>query len=60
MPESMENTLVDEIRKLTDGVYLGVGTADLPDGSRTEPGHFVLMGPVSQWVGVDDYQDELK
>lgn len=60
MPETMENTLVDEIRKLEDGVYLGVGTIDMPDGTRTEPGHFVLMGPVGHWVGVDDYKDELK
>ena len=58
--QGRENTLVDEIRKLADGVYLGVGTAKLPDGKRSQPGHFVLMGPVSQWVGVDDYREELK
>jgi len=60
VPEGTENTLVDEIRKLTDGVYLGVGTIGLPDGKRTDPGHFVLAGPVGQWVGVDDYREELK
>jgi hypothetical protein len=60
LPDGMENTLIDEIRKLADGVYLGVGTAGLPDGKRSEPGHFVLMGPVGQWVGVDDYREELK
>lgn len=59
-PEGMENTLIDEIRKLTDGVYLGVDTAGLADCKRSEPGHFVLMGSVGQWVGVDDYRDELK
>jgi len=58
--QGRENTLVDEIRKLADGFYLGVGTSAKPDGSRTEPGHFALVGPVSQWVGVDDYREELK
>jgi hypothetical protein len=60
MPEGSENTLVDEIRKLADGVYLGVGTSRKRDGTRTEPGHFALMGPVGQWIGADDYGDELK
>ena len=58
--QGRENTLVDEIRKLADGFYLGVGTSKLPDGKRSQPGHFVLMGPVGQWVGVDDYREELK
>jgi len=58
--QGRENTLVDEIRKLTDGVYLGVGTSALPDGKRSQPGHFVLVGPVGQWIGVDDYREELK
>ena len=44
----------------TDGVYLGVGTVRLPDGSRSAPGHFALMGPVGKWVGVDDFAEELK
>ena len=60
LPKGQENKLMDEIRKLTDGFYLGVGTVQLPDGKRSEPGHFVLMGPVGQWIGVDDYQEELK
>ncbi len=59
VPEGRENTLIDEIRKLTDGIYLGVGTATLPDGSRTQPGHFVLVGPIGRWVGVDDPTLEL-
>lgn len=60
LPEGVENRLMDEIRKLADGFYLGVGTVPLPDGKRSEPGHFVLMGPVGKWVGVDDYQEELR
>lgn len=67
LPKDMENTLVDEIRKLADGVYLGAGTLVMPVGSewsdgkgRSIPGHFVLMGPVSKWIGVDDYREELK
>lgn len=46
--------------KPDDGVYLGVGTVRLPDGSRSAPGHFALMGPVGKWVGVDDFAKELK
>lgn len=55
-----ENTLVDELRKLDDGVYLGVGTIGRPDGTRTPPGHFVLIGPVAKWVGVDEGSEELE
>lgn len=54
-----ENTLIDEVRKLTDGIYLGVGTRQNDDGSRSEPGHFALAGPVGKWVGVDDPALEL-
>ena len=60
LPKGTESSLTDEIRKLADGVYLGVGTTKKADGGRTAPGHFVLMGPVNQWAGVDDYTDELK
>lgn len=67
IPAGQENTLVDEIRKLADGVYLGAGTMVLPEGheysdgkGRSIPGHFVLLGPVGQWIGVDDYAEELK
>ena len=61
LPKGQKNTLVDEIRKLADGVYLGIGTAQLPDGKRSDPkrGHFALMGPVGKWVGVDDFTEEL-
>jgi len=60
LPEGQENKLVDEIRKLADGVYLGVGTVEMPDGTRSAPGHFALMGPVGKWVGVDNFTEELK
>jgi hypothetical protein len=60
LPEGSESSLTDEIRKLADGVYLGVGSVKMPDGARSEPGHFVLMGPVGQWIGADDLTDELK
>ena len=60
LPEGKENKLVDEIRKLADGVYLGVGTSEKADGTRTPPGHFALMGPVGKWVGVDNFSEELK
>jgi len=49
-----DSTLVDEVRKPDDYVYLGVGTRKTPDGKRSEPGHFILLGPTDEWVGVDD------
>lgn len=60
IPEGQENMLIDEIRKLADGIYLGVGTVPLPDGSRTPPGHFALVGPVGEYSRADDPTEELK
>lgn len=60
IPEGQENMLVDEIRKLADGIYLGMGTTPLPDGSRSEPGHFALVGPVGDYIRADDPLEELK
>lgn len=54
------STLVDEIRKLADGVYLGLGTRETEAGSRSRPGHFAMIGPVGEWVGVDDLEAEVK
>jgi hypothetical protein len=59
IPEGKENSLTDEIRKLADGIYLGVGTSLKEDGTRTPPGHFALVGPVDKWQGVDDLSAEL-
>jgi hypothetical protein len=59
VPEGQDNTLVDEVRKLADGVYLGMGTAIGPDGKRTPPGHFVLMGPEGEYSRADDFLEEL-
>ena len=59
LPEDMENTLTDEIRKLADGIYLGMGTVRMPDGSRSEPGHFVLVGPVGEYRRADNPTEEL-
>ena len=46
--------LADEIRKLDEGLYLGVGTTAKPDGTRVHFGHFALSGPMGEWIGVDD------
>lgn len=59
-PKGKENDLVDEIRKLDDGIYLGLGTRENPDGSRTQPGHFVLFGPVGEYRRADHPTEELK
>ncbi len=42
--------LVDEIRKLDDNIYLGIGTTPQPDGSRKLFGHFAYIGPIHEWV----------
>ena len=60
VPEGEETTLVDEIRKLDDGIYLGLGTRENPDGCRAQPGHFVLVGPVGEYRRADDPTEELK
>ncbi|MXW00198.1 MAG: hypothetical protein F4X59_00535 [Holophagales bacterium] len=49
-----DTTLVDEIRKLDEGVYLGVGTTETEDGGRSAPGHFALVGPTDEWVGAEE------
>ena len=54
------SALVDEIRKLADGVYLGMGTTKESDGSRSQPGHFAMVGPVGPYVGVDDPDAEIE
>ena len=50
-----DTTLVDEIRKLNQYVYLGLGSTATEDGGRSEPGHFILVGPTDEWVGVSDF-----
>ena len=52
--------LVDEIRKLDDGLYIGAATSRNADGTRSEPDLFLLSGPVGPWIGVDNEQSELK
>lgn len=49
-----DTTLVDEIRKLDEGVYLGVGTTATEDGGRSALGHFALVGPTAEWVGAEE------
>lgn len=51
--------LVDEIRRVTKGLYLGAATQPTPEGGRTEAnGCFILMGPSNSFVGVDDPERE--
>lgn len=61
--------LIDEIRRIDDGVYLCIytGTEAVPGFStkkqgqaRTEPELFALTGPIGPWVGVDDPQREVR
>ena len=49
-----ETTLTDELRRLDDYIYIGMGTVELPDGKRSDPGHFILTGPTDSWVGADE------
>ena len=48
-----DTTLIDEIRKLDDYVYLGMGTTETEDGTRSTPGHFALVGPTDEWIGAE-------
>lgn len=45
------STLVDELRKLDDSVYLGAATTAAADGKRNPPDFFILIGPTDEWVG---------
>ena len=49
-----DTTLIDELRKLDDNVYLGMGTTETKDGKRSAPGHFALVGPTDEWVGAEE------
>ena len=44
------NTLVDEMRKLDDYLFLGAATTAGADGKRNAPAHFVLTGPTDEWI----------
>lgn len=50
--------LTDEIRKLDDGIYMGMGHIKLPNGERSLPSPFILMGPARPFIGVEDDDDE--
>ena len=43
--------MVDEVRRLEDGQYLGIGTAGFSDAQRRVPRPFLLMGPVAPYRG---------
>lgn len=45
------STLIDELRKLDDFVYLGAATTDAGGGKRNKPDFFILIGPTDEWVG---------
>ena len=55
-PAFNTTTLVDEVRKLDDGIYLGAATTAKqggPNGSgtRSKIDMFILIGPTDEWVG---------
>lgn len=43
--------MVDEVRRVAPGLYLGIGTWGFTDGQRQVPLPFVLRGPVAPYVG---------
>jgi len=53
-----ETTLTDELRKLDEYIYIGMGTTELENRKRSAPGHFILTGPTDEWVGVDKEADK--
>jgi hypothetical protein len=46
------HSMRDEIRKINDHLFIGIGYMGLGGGS-INPAPFVLMGPAKEWVGVD-------
>jgi hypothetical protein len=46
------NTMTDEVRKINDQLYLGIGRLTITLG-KFNPMPFVLMGPPDPWVGPD-------
>ncbi len=58
-PPGYVSDLIDEVRKLDEGVYVAMATRKNPDGSRTKPAHFVLVGPVGRYQGADYPTEEL-
>ena len=64
-----EIDVVDDVRRVADGVYLCVYTCTeevpgfstkKPGQARSEPELFALTGPIGAWVGVDDPQREVR
>lgn len=43
--------MVDEVRRVAPGLYLGIGTWGFSDGQRQVPLPFVLRGPIAPYVG---------
>ncbi len=55
-PAFNQTTLVDELRKLDDGVYVGAATVAKDggpnaNGTRSKIDMFILIGPTDEWVG---------
>ncbi|MBL4703450.1 MAG: hypothetical protein JKY54_02955, partial [Flavobacteriales bacterium] len=45
--------MIDEIRKVEEGIYLGIGTVGFTKKQRMTPLPFCLIGPTSEFSGVD-------
>lgn len=43
--------MVDEVRRVAPGLYLGIGTWGFSDGQRQVPLPFVLRGPIAPYAG---------
>jgi hypothetical protein len=46
------NTMTDEVRKVNDTLFLGIGRLTITFG-KFNPMPFVLMGPPAPWIGPD-------
>lgn len=58
-PPGYVSDLVDEVRKLDNGIYVAMATRCKPDGVRTAPAHFVLVGPIGRYRGAANATEEL-
>ena len=55
-PFDKDAKLTDELRKLDDSIYLGIGTLDLGNGKRGVPDAFIITGPTEEWVGIETHK----
>lgn len=52
--QAADTDLVDELRVYGDQIFVGAATRGAPEGGRTSPTAFVMIGPGQPWRGADN------